>query len=56
VVTRQSDIIVVDPVTGLVRVCAWCVPLIRLAELSRAYRCTHTLCAECKTKLEQEVA
>lgn len=55
-VTRSNDVVVVDPTTRLVRVCAWCVPPVRLAELSRTYRCTHSLCPDCQQLLLQETA
>jgi hypothetical protein len=56
VVTATNDQIVVDPISRLLKVCAWCVAPVRLVELSRAYRCTHSLCPACRAKLEQETA
>jgi hypothetical protein len=56
VVTQKNDVVVVDPATHLVKVCAWCVPLVRLMEIHRAYRCTDGICPDCRVKLEQEVA
>jgi hypothetical protein len=55
VITATNDQIVVDP-SGLVRVCAWCVPLVRLMEIHRAHRCTDGICPDCRVKLEQETA
>ena len=54
-ITDQNDQIVVEP-SGYVRVCAWCVPAKRIADLARAYRCTHALCDACRVKFEQESA
>jgi hypothetical protein len=48
--TQADDRVVVEP-TGLVRVCAWCCPPARLAELHLLYRCTDGLCSVCATRL-----
>jgi len=55
VITAKNDVVVVEP-SGLVRVCAWCVPLIRLREIHQQHRCTDGLCPDCQVKLEQEIA
>lgn len=55
VTTARNDVVVVE-LSGLVRVCAWCVPRARLIEIHREYkeRCTDGLCPECSTRLEQQ--
>ena len=53
--TALDPTVIVEP-SGLVRVCAWCVPQIRLAEIHRAHRCTDGLCPDCQIKLAQETA
>jgi hypothetical protein len=55
VITATHDVVVIEP-SGLVRVCAWCVPAIRLAELHRDHRCTDTLCPPCAQRLAEDVA
>jgi hypothetical protein len=53
--TRLHDAVTIDP-SGLVRVCAWCVPAPRLAELHRLDRCSDGLCPACAVRLLHEVA
>jgi hypothetical protein len=55
VITAKNDVVVVES-SGLVRVCAWCVPMVRLMEIHRAHRCTDGICPDCKERLEQETA
>lgn len=47
---------VVVPANGIVRICAWCVPPIRLAELHAQYRCTDGICSRCLELIDREVA
>jgi len=54
--TSSTNDIVVIEVTGLVRVCAWCLSALRLAELHRLYRCSDGLCPACIERLAQEIA
>jgi hypothetical protein len=51
--TATNDDIVVEA-NGLVRVCAWCVPMVRLMEIHRAHRCTDGLCPDCTLRLQEE--
>lgn len=54
--TKDNDRVVVEA-NGTIRVCAWCVPTIRLAELHRLHRrCTDGLCPACTERLAQECA
>lgn len=53
--TQRNDVVVVEP-SGLVRVCAWCLPATRLAEIHRAYRCTDGLCVSCEASLDEAPA
>jgi len=53
--TALNNIVVVEA-SGLVRVCAWCVAPIRLAEIHRLHRCSDGVCPACIERLEQEVA
>lgn len=52
--TQQNDAVVIEA-DGLARVCAWCVPAKRLAEIHRQVRCSDGLCASCKATLDQEL-
>lgn len=51
-VTRQHDLVVIDPISGLVRVCAWCVPSARRKCLQWAFRCTDSICPACAERLQ----
>jgi hypothetical protein len=51
--TATNDDVVVEA-NGLVRVCAWCVPMVRLMEIHRAHRCTDGLCPDCTLRLQEE--
>lgn len=51
--TARNEAIVVEA-SGFVRVCAWCVPAIRLAEIHKAHLCTDGLCLSCATKLQEQ--
>lgn len=53
--TALNDRVVVGA-DNLVRVCAWCVAPVRLAEIHRAHRCSDGVCPACLVRLEQEVA
>jgi hypothetical protein len=53
--TAINDDVIVQP-NGLVRCCAWCLPLIRLAELHKQYRCSDGICPDCQKLMEREVA
>jgi len=53
--TAINDVIVIEA-NGQVRVCAWCVPLVRLMEIHKAHRCSDGLCPACQAKLEREIA
>lgn len=53
--TQKNDVVVLET-SGLVRVCAWCLPAKRLAELHRAHRCSDGLCDDCSAQMQQDVA
>lgn len=53
--TALNDTVVVGA-DALVRCCAWCLPLVRLAALHRAHRCTDGICADCAELLRKETA
>ena len=47
--TTATNAAVVVEVTGLVRVCAFCVPRLTLDALHATHRCTDSICAPCLT-------
>lgn len=53
--TRLAPAVDVAP-SGLVTVCAWCVPAATLAQLHRDYRCTDGMCSACSAQLERAAA
>jgi hypothetical protein len=46
---------VVVEASGLVRVCCYCVPRARLAELHQAHRCTDGICQSCHDAMFADV-
>lgn len=51
--TGHDDKVRVEP-SGILKVCAWCVPRARLDELKRLYTVSHGLCNACAVRLESE--
>lgn len=52
--TADNDVVVVEA-NGLVRVCAFCTPRLRLIEIHRTHRCTDGICPQCFAALNAEM-